>query len=142
MGWDPNTQQFLMHDPYGRAEQAAGGLTRTAIGSGKAVRYSHKNWGTRWQVDAQVRAVSLLRSSDLPPVATADSPNPPSRSDKWGLWRRSARLLPEFGQSAILNCEVVLRSDERAVPRPASTYRSPVSAFRQWPGEHSSFSFS
>jgi hypothetical protein len=51
MGWDQNTKQFLIHDPYGEADLAAGGSTCTAIGGGKAVRYSHKNWGPRWQVD-------------------------------------------------------------------------------------------
>jgi len=51
VGWDPNTQQFLMHDPYGEADLVAGGFTRTTLGSGKGVRYSLKNWGARWQVD-------------------------------------------------------------------------------------------
>jgi hypothetical protein len=51
VGWYPNTQQFLMHDPYGEADLVAGSFTRTAIGSGKSVRYSLKNWGARWQVD-------------------------------------------------------------------------------------------
>ena len=51
VGWDPNTKQFLMHDPYGEADLVAGGFTRTAIGSGKGVRYSLKNWGARWQAD-------------------------------------------------------------------------------------------
>ena len=51
MGWDPNTQQFLMHDPYGESDLVEGGFTRTAIVSGKSVRYLLKNWGARWQVD-------------------------------------------------------------------------------------------
>ena len=42
VGWDPNIQQFLMHDPYGEADLLAGGFTRTAIGSGKGVRYTLK----------------------------------------------------------------------------------------------------
>ena len=51
VGWDPNAQQFLMHDPYGEADLVAGGFTCTAIGSGKGVRYSLRNWGARWQAD-------------------------------------------------------------------------------------------
>ena len=51
VGWDPNTQQFLMHDPYGESDLVEGGFTRTAIVSGKSVRYLLKNWGARWQVD-------------------------------------------------------------------------------------------
>ena len=53
VGWDPNTQQFLMHDPYGESDLVEGGFTRTAIVSGKSVRYLLKNWGARWQVDGQ-----------------------------------------------------------------------------------------
>lgn len=43
VGWDPNNQQFLMHDPYGEADLVGGGFTRTSIGSGNGVRYSLKN---------------------------------------------------------------------------------------------------
>ena len=35
---------FLAEGAYGEADLVAGGFTRTAIGSGKGVRYSLKNW--------------------------------------------------------------------------------------------------
>ena len=47
-----NVEQFLIRGLCGEADLVAGGFTRTAIGSGKGVRYSLKNWGARWQVDA------------------------------------------------------------------------------------------
>ena len=47
VGWDQNTQQFLMNDPYGEADLVAGGFNCTSISSGKGVRYFLKNWGAR-----------------------------------------------------------------------------------------------
>ena len=52
IGWDPATRQLLMHDPNGEADLVNGGYVSTAIGSGKALRYSERNWGRRWQVEA------------------------------------------------------------------------------------------
>ena len=54
MGWDPATRQLLMHDPNGEVDFVNGGDVSTAIGSGKAQRYSERNWGRRSQVKAQV----------------------------------------------------------------------------------------
>ena len=51
IGWDPATRQLLMHDPNGEADLVNGGYVSTAIGSGKALRYSERNWGRRWQVE-------------------------------------------------------------------------------------------
>ncbi len=51
IGWDPATRQLLMHDPNGEADLVAGGYVSTAIGSGKALRYSERNWGRRWMVE-------------------------------------------------------------------------------------------
>ncbi|MFM9072971.1 MAG: hypothetical protein ACKOOC_06175 [Cyanobium sp.] len=50
VGWDPATRQVLMHDPYGVANLVGGGYVSTAIGSGsgRAQRYSKRNWGRRW----------------------------------------------------------------------------------------------
>jgi len=45
-----------MHDPYGEADLVAGGCTCTAIGSGKGVRYSLKNWDLDGRPTAQGRA--------------------------------------------------------------------------------------
>ena len=50
-GWDPATRQVIMHDPYGEANLVGGGYVSTAIGSGKAQRYSERNWGRRWMVE-------------------------------------------------------------------------------------------
>ncbi len=51
VGWDPATRQVLMHDPYGEANHVGGGYVSTAIGSGKAQRYSEHNWGRLWMVE-------------------------------------------------------------------------------------------
>ena len=51
IGWDPDTRQLLMHDPNGEADLVNGGYVSTALGSGKALRYSERNWGQRWQVE-------------------------------------------------------------------------------------------
>ena len=51
IGWDPGTRQLLMHDPNGDADLVNGGYVSTAIGSGKALRYSERNWGRRWMVE-------------------------------------------------------------------------------------------
>jgi len=40
-----------MHDPNGEADLIGGGYVTTAIGSGKAQRYSERNWGRRWMVE-------------------------------------------------------------------------------------------
>jgi len=49
--WDPATRQLLMHDPNGEADLVHGGYVTTVIGSGKAQRYSERNWGQRWLVE-------------------------------------------------------------------------------------------
>ena len=51
IGWDPDKRQLLMHDPNGEADLVNGGYVSTALGSGKALRYSERNWGRRWQVE-------------------------------------------------------------------------------------------
>jgi hypothetical protein len=51
VGWDPRTRQVIMHDPYGEANLVGGGYVSTAIGSGRAQRYSERNWGRRWMVE-------------------------------------------------------------------------------------------
>ena len=51
VGWDPETRQVIMHDPYGEANLGGGGYVTTAIGSGKGQRYSEKTWGRRWMVE-------------------------------------------------------------------------------------------
>ena len=51
IGWDPDSRQLLMHDPNGEADLVNGGYVSTALGSGKALRYSERNWGRRWQVE-------------------------------------------------------------------------------------------
>jgi GH24 family phage-related lysozyme (muramidase) len=51
IGWDPAKRQFVMHDPNGEADLVNGGYVTTAIGSGKAQRYSERNWGRRWLVE-------------------------------------------------------------------------------------------
>ena len=51
IGWDPATRQLLMHDPNGEADLVAGGYVSTAIGSGKGLRYSERNWGRRWMIE-------------------------------------------------------------------------------------------
>ncbi|MFM7287645.1 MAG: C39 family peptidase, partial [Cyanobium sp.] len=50
VGWDPATRQVLMHDPYGEAILVGGGYVSTAIGSGRAQRYSERNWSRRRMV--------------------------------------------------------------------------------------------
>jgi hypothetical protein len=50
-GWDPATRTVLMHDPNGEADLVGGGYARTAVGSGRAQRYSEGNWGRRWMVE-------------------------------------------------------------------------------------------
>jgi hypothetical protein len=51
IGWDPATRTLLMHDPNGEADLVGGGYVSTSVGSGKAQRYSERNWGRRWMVD-------------------------------------------------------------------------------------------
>lgn len=51
VGWDPGTEQFLMHDSYGEADLVGGGYVSTRLGSGRLQRYSARNWGRRWIVD-------------------------------------------------------------------------------------------
>jgi hypothetical protein len=53
IGWDQATRQLLMNDPNGEADLVNGGYVSTAIGSGKALRYSERNWGRRWQVEGK-----------------------------------------------------------------------------------------
>ncbi|MCP9774292.1 hypothetical protein [Cyanobium sp. WAJ14-Wanaka] len=51
VGFDPASSQWLMHDPYGEADLVAGGFCKRSVGSGRSVRYSSKNWGSRWMVE-------------------------------------------------------------------------------------------
>ena len=51
IGWDPFHCQVLMHDPNGESDLVAGGYVNTAIGSGKAQRYSEQYRGKRWMVE-------------------------------------------------------------------------------------------
>jgi len=51
VGWDPTSRSLLMHDPNGEADLVGGGYISTAVGSGKAQRYSGRNWGRRWMVE-------------------------------------------------------------------------------------------
>ncbi|MCS5699104.1 lysozyme [Cyanobium sp. FGCU-52] len=53
IGWDPARKAVLMHDPTGEADLVGGGYVTTAIGSGKGLRDSAKNWGRRWMVEGQ-----------------------------------------------------------------------------------------
>ena len=46
VGWDPHSRQVIMHDPNGEADLVGGGYVSTAIGSGRAQRYSERNLGT------------------------------------------------------------------------------------------------
>jgi hypothetical protein len=40
-----------MHDPYEEADLVVSGFIRKALGRGKSVLNSLKNWGGRWKVD-------------------------------------------------------------------------------------------
>ena len=51
IGWDPASHHLLIHDPNGEADLVGGGYVSTAIGCGKAQRYSERNWGPRWMVE-------------------------------------------------------------------------------------------
>ena len=51
VGWEPSSRTFLMHDPNGEADLVGGGYVSTALGSGRAQRYSERNWGRRWLVE-------------------------------------------------------------------------------------------
>jgi len=52
IGWDPENKEVIMHDPYGEANLIGGGYVNTAIGSGRNQRYSERNWGRRWMINA------------------------------------------------------------------------------------------
>jgi hypothetical protein len=51
VGWDSATRKVLIHDPYGEADLVAGGYVSTALGNGRAQRYSERNWGLRWMAE-------------------------------------------------------------------------------------------
>jgi hypothetical protein len=51
IGWDPEREAVWMHDPNGEALLIGGGYVSTAIGSGRKLRYSIKNWGRRWMLE-------------------------------------------------------------------------------------------
>ena len=51
IGWDPDARQLLMHDPNGEADLVNGGYVSAALGRGKALCYSERNWGRRWQLE-------------------------------------------------------------------------------------------
>lgn len=55
VGWDLASQTVLMNDPSGEADLVGGGYVTTAIGSGKGLRYSARNWGRRWMVEGPGR---------------------------------------------------------------------------------------
>jgi hypothetical protein len=54
-GWDLASQTLLMNDPSGEADLVGGGFVTTAIGSGKGLRYSARNWGRPWMVEGPGR---------------------------------------------------------------------------------------
>jgi len=51
IGWDPQTQQLLVHDPNGEADLIHGGYLRHDGGASQ--RYSWRNWGRRWMVEGE-----------------------------------------------------------------------------------------
>ena len=53
VGWDPERAELIIHDPFGEANLVGGGYVSTAIGSGKAQRYSWANFSRRWMVGPQ-----------------------------------------------------------------------------------------
>ena len=55
IGWDPQHQQLLMHDPNGEADLVQGGYCSTTGERGRAQRYSSRNWGPRWMVEGPGR---------------------------------------------------------------------------------------
>jgi hypothetical protein len=42
---------WILHDPFGEADMVGGGYASTAIGSGKFVRYTRRNFNRRWMVE-------------------------------------------------------------------------------------------
>jgi hypothetical protein len=50
-GWDGDSDQLIFNDPFGEADLVNGGYLSTAVGAGRAVRYSIKNWSPRWMVE-------------------------------------------------------------------------------------------
>ena len=44
-------ESAVVNDPYGEANLVEGGYVDTWITAGRAVRYSEKNWGRRWEVE-------------------------------------------------------------------------------------------
>jgi hypothetical protein len=42
---------WILHDPFGEADLVSGGYASTAIGSGKFVRYTRRNFNRRWMVE-------------------------------------------------------------------------------------------
>lgn len=55
VGWDPNKQQVIVHDPFGEADLPNGGYARLNSQwhpvAGREQRYSWKNWSPRWMAD-------------------------------------------------------------------------------------------
>ena len=49
IGWDPQRQVLLIHDPNGEADLVAGGYV-SEVG-GKRQLYSRRNWSRRWMVE-------------------------------------------------------------------------------------------
>jgi hypothetical protein len=42
---------WILHDPFGEADLVGGGYASTAIGSGKFIRYTRRNFNRRWMVE-------------------------------------------------------------------------------------------
>lgn len=47
-GWDEAEARFQHNDPNGDPDLIRGGYVTTALGSGKGLWFSEKNWGQRW----------------------------------------------------------------------------------------------
>lgn len=50
IGYDDNTQQYIVHDPYGELDLVNGGYYGSTNGS--SMRYGYKNFNRRWMVEA------------------------------------------------------------------------------------------
>ncbi len=50
IGYDDNTQQWIVHDPYGELDLTNGGYYGSTNGS--SMRYGYKNFNRRWMVEA------------------------------------------------------------------------------------------
>ena len=55
-------ESAVMNDPYGEADLVEGGYVDTWITAGRAVRYSQKNWGRRWEVEGPGTGWAIIAS--------------------------------------------------------------------------------